>query len=100
MTVTEIIAIGTEIITLCGVVVPVYRMIKKMMGTIKLITDGTRCQLRSDMLKTYYANKPTKTIREYELENFIKIYNAYKALGGNSFIDKVYEEVMEWDVVK
>lgn len=107
MTVTEIIAIGTEIVTLIGVVVPVFRMIKTVYKTVKiqadrieLINDGIRCQLRTEMMNTYYANKANEQIREYELENFIKCYNAYKALGGNSFIDKIYEEVLGWEVTR
>ena len=32
-------------------------------------------------------------------ENFVKLYNAYKALGGNSFIDKIYEEIKTWEVI-
>lgn len=27
------------------------------------------------------------------------LYEAYKALKGNSFIDKIYSEVKEWEVV-
>ena len=38
-------------------------------------------------------------IRQYELENFIHLYKAYKALRGNSFVDKIYKEVMTWKVV-
>ena len=60
---------------------------------------GMRCQLRSDMLRIYYANKDAGVIRQYELENFIYLYKAYKALRGNSFIDKIYKEVMTWKVV-
>ena len=37
-------------------------------------------------------------IFEDEYENFIYLYEAYKALKGNSFIDKIYAEVKEWDV--
>lgn len=66
---------------------------------IKNLANGMRCQLRSDMLHIYYANKDTKKIRQYELENFVYLYKAYKALKGNSFIDKIYEEVMKWEVV-
>lgn len=60
---------------------------------------GMRCQLRSDMLHIYYSNKDKEEIRQYELENFIYLYKAYKALRGNSFIDKIYKEVMTWKVV-
>lgn len=63
------------------------------------IRNGTRCQLRSEMLRTYYHNVDTKKIRQYELENFIALYEAYKALKGNSFIDKIKSEVMEWEVI-
>lgn len=92
MSVAEIIAISTEIITLIGVVIPVYRSIKKLIS-------GQKCQLRSEMLKCYYKHREEKQIRQYELENFIKLYEAYKTLGGNSFIDRVYQEVLTWEVI-
>lgn len=63
------------------------------------LINGMKCQLRSDMLHIYYANKDKEEIRQYELENFIYLYKAYKALRGNSFIDKIYKEVMTWEVV-
>jgi hypothetical protein len=63
------------------------------------LIKGMRCQLRSDMLHIYYANKDEKKIRQYELENFVYLYKAYKALKGNSFIDKIYTEVMSWEVI-
>lgn len=63
------------------------------------IKSGQRCSLRSDMLHTYYKNKDAKKIRQYELENFFLLYKAYKALGGNSFIDKIYQEVQTWEVI-
>lgn len=63
------------------------------------IIDSERCQLRHIMLRTYYTNKDTKRIRQYEFENFVKAYKAYKALNGNSFIDKVYAEVIKWEVI-
>lgn len=63
------------------------------------LINGMRCQLRSDMLHIYYQYKDSKEIRQYELENFVYLYKAYKALWGNSFIDKIYKEVMSWEVV-
>ena len=66
---------------------------------IFLIIQGIKCLLRSEMLRTYYHNKDSGQIRQFELENFIALYKAYKALKGNSFIDKIYKEVMSWKVV-
>lgn len=62
------------------------------------VKDGHRCLLRGEMLRTYYKHHSENRIRQYELENFIFSYKAYKALGGNSFIDKIYQEVQTWEV--
>lgn len=66
---------------------------------IFLIIQGIKCLLRTEMLRTYYHNKDREKIRQFELENFIALYKAYKALKGNSFIDKIYKEVMSWEVL-
>ena len=62
------------------------------------ILNGLKCLLRSEMLRIYYHHKDSENLRQYELENFVFLYKAYKALKGNSFIDKIYKEVMEWEV--
>ena len=64
------------------------------------LLNGMKCQLRSDMLHIYYQYKDVKKIRQYEFENFVYLYKAYKALRGNSFIDKIYKEVMTWEVLE
>lgn len=81
-----------ELTVLLGVIIPVIVSIRK-------IANGTRCQLRSEMLRIYYHNREKGIIRQYEYENFIMLYEAYKALKGNSFIDKIFKEVQEWDIV-
>lgn len=60
--------------------------------------DGQKCLLRSDMLRMYYRHRDARAIRQYEYENFEYEYNAYKALGGNSFIDKIHAEVKTWKI--
>ena len=88
---TIILLIG-EIATLIGAISPFIVWVRK-------ITDAQKCQLRSDMLRIYYNNKETKQIRQYEYENFVFLYEAYKALKGNSFIDKIYNEIKTWEIV-
>lgn len=73
-------------------------MMSPLLVAIFLVLQGIKCLLRSEMLRIYYDNKESKKIRQYELENFIFLYKAYKALRGNSFIDKIYKEVMSWEV--
>lgn len=87
-----IVTFITELGVLIGVIVPVIVAIKK-------ITAGQKCQLRSEMLQIYYHNKDAKKIHQYEKENFVLLYEAYKALKGNSFIDTIYIEVMKWETV-
>lgn len=89
---TFIVTLIGEISVLLGVIIPVIVWIKK-------IANGQKCQLRSDMLAIYYHNKDDKKIRQYEYENFVYLYEAYKALKGNSFIDKIYKEVQSWEIV-
>lgn len=74
-------------------------VILKILHTINCVMEGLRCQLRTEMLRTYYRHKDDNKIRQYEMENFEHNYAAYTALGGNSFIRKVCEEVRSWEVV-
>lgn len=92
MNISAIATLITEIGILLGVIIPVIVWIIK-------IKDGQRCMLRSEMLRTYYHNKDEDKIRQYEYENFVMLYKSYKALGGNSFIDKIYSEVKTWEVI-
>ena len=62
------------------------------------IVSGVKCLLRADMLRIYYKRHDANTIRQHERENFESEYKAYKALGGNSFIDDIYQEVKKWEV--
>lgn len=80
---------------ICLLVTPLRN---KVMG-LEDIREGQRCLLRSDMLHVYYKHHEENSIRQYEYENFIALYEAYKALGGNSFIDKIYKEVQTWEVL-
>ena len=51
------------------------------------LSEGIGCQLREGAVSLY------------EFQNFVYEYNAYKALGGNSFIDKIYSDVKTWKVI-
>ena len=92
MNLTLISTLIIEIGVLLSVIIPVILFIVKL-------TNGMKCQLRSEMLRIYYHNKDVKKIRQYEYENFVYLYESYKALNGNSFIDKIYKELQTWDIV-
>jgi hypothetical protein len=90
--ITTLATLVAEISVLFGVVIPIIVSIRK-------ISNGTRCQLRSEMLRIYYNNREAEKIRQYEYENFVYLYEAYKALRGNSFIDKIHREVESWEII-
>ena len=81
-----------EVGIILGAIIPITIAIRK-------IANGEKCQLRSDMLHIYYHNREVKEIRQYEFENFVFLYEAYKALKGNSFIDRIYAEVKTWEII-
>ena len=88
----EILKLITEAAALLGVIISFILTVSKIMA-------GQRCLLRSEMLRIYYHNKDKGEIRQYEYENFVLLYEAYKKLRGNSFIDKIYEEVKKWKII-
>ena len=92
MSATEIIALIGEIVALLGVLTGCLISITKVM-------NGTKCLLRSEMLRIYYRYQPRGEIRQYEYQNFVYLYEAYKKLNGNSFIDKVYEEIKKLNII-
>lgn len=92
MNLTTWVTLIGELSVLIGVITPVIVLIIRIM-------NGQKCQLRSEMLQIYYHNRDAKTIRQYEYENFVLLYEAYKALKGNSFIDKIYADVKTWQII-
>ena len=98
----EIVAAITQIATMitgvAAVLALLIKPIRLRLFGIADIRDGQKCLLRSDMLRMYYRHCESRTIRQYEFENFEYEYKAYKALGGNSFIDKIHAEVKTWKI--
>lgn len=90
--ISALAAFITEIGILLGVVIGVIVFVRKL-------ADGIRCLLRSKMLEIYYRNEKAETIRQFEKENFIHLYDAYKALKGNSFVDDINKVVRKWKVI-
>ena len=91
-----------QVLQLAGVITGIAAAAAVVWGVlrrVKKISDGAKCQLRSDMLRTYYHHADEKQLRQYEMENFMLCYQAYRAMGGNSFIEQVYREVKDWKVV-
>lgn len=69
-----------------------------IMGT-EAIKEGQRCLLRAEIVRMYYRHKEDRALREFEFKLLEQCYKAYKILKGNSFIDHIYQEMMEWEII-
>lgn len=56
--------------------------------------------MRYNMNKIYYKYRPYKKILSADKKAFIKIYNDYKSMDGNTWIDALYSELKDWPIVE
>lgn len=92
-----LVADVTAALTLLSMLIPPVR--RRVLGQ-KAIEDGQKSLLRQEIVKLYYRNLSEKTLRQYEYESLCACYNAYIALGGNSFVKRVYEEMCTWKIIR
>ena len=71
---------------------------ERIMGT-EAVREGQRCLLRAEIVRLYYRHRDEKNLREYEYRLLEQCYKAYKVLRGNSFIDHIYAEMQEWEII-
>ena len=90
---------GKDICQIATCAALLIRPIRERILGIGAIREGQRCLLRSEITKLYYRRHDEKTLREFEFKNMQQCYEAYKALGGNSFIDHLHAEMAEWEIV-
>lgn len=101
ITFAQIAEISGFITAIAAAIAMFVKPVRAKLFGLNEMKEGQRCLLRSAMLSIYYRGKDhDNKLRQYEFENFCLLYNAYKAEGGNSFIDKVNHEVQEMEVVK
>lgn len=62
--------------------------------------ETDRCLLRNSITTIYFKYCKESEMPEYEYENLERLYNQYKNLGGNSFVDKIWNEVQKWKVYR
>lgn len=94
-----IVAVVDGILVVAGAIAIIVKPIRTKIFKDKEQRDGVMCLLRSHMLSIYYHCRGTGEIRQYEYEDFIACHKAYKAMGGNSFIDHIKEEIDEYKVI-
>lgn len=66
---------------------------------LEALKEGLRSLLRAEIVRLYYRHNEDKHLKEYEYKNLTSCYAAYKALDGNSFIEHIYAEMQEWEII-
>jgi hypothetical protein len=61
--------------------------------------ETDRCLLRDRITTIYYDHYHEKKMKIYEFDNVNLLYEHYKELKGNSFADKIWKEMQEWQIV-
>jgi hypothetical protein len=82
-------------------IVGVITYLRRIWKSVKAEKDGVLCLLRSNIRTIYYhhCDEETPTIREYERQDLDDLYAGYHTLGGNHFVDDLYEKMRGWKVV-
>lgn len=99
--ISMILQICSLITSLAAAIAILVKPIRAQLFGTRSIENGQKCMLRAEMLSIYYEGKDAgDKVRQYKYENFVLMYAAYKALGGNSFIDKVKTDVDKMEVIQ
>ena len=94
----QVLGLITSFATAAAIIINPIR--EKLFDT-KTTKEGQRCMLRAEMLSIYYRGQDAGgKLRQYDYQNFVLLYAAYKALDGNSFIDTINEKVKNMEVIQ
>ena len=55
--------------------------------------EALKCLLRSNITSKYYVYSEMKQIPYYEKENIDRMFEQYKNMGGNSYVDTIVREI-------
>ena len=55
--------------------------------------EALKCLLRSNITSKYYVYNEMGSIPVYEKENIDYMFEQYKAMGGNSYIERIVKEI-------
>ena len=68
-------------------------------ATLEALKISAKDVLREKIMAIYHKNKCNRAMTEYEREALTQYHKDYKALEGNSYIDKRYSRMDKWQVI-
>lgn len=73
--------------------------VSKNEADLEALKISARDVLREKIMAIYHKNKADRAMSEYEREALDQYYRDYKALNGNSYIDKRMKRMEKWPVI-
>lgn len=67
---------------------------------INNLNQGSRDVLRQKIMAIYNRHKGDRTLTFDERDDLDALYTDYKAIGGNSYIDRRYSRMIKWKVLE
>lgn len=74
--------------------------LQDLQKSMNLLNISQLDMLRYSMNRIYYKYRPYKKILAADKKAFMKFYTDYKEMHGNTWIDALYTELIEWPVVE
>lgn len=75
------------------------KSIDKIQEDMQALADSAKDVLREKIMALYHKNKKSRKMEEHEKEALDQYYKDYKAIKGNSYIDKYYGRMKSWTVI-
>jgi hypothetical protein len=98
LTLKDIASIALMVTQIATCAVLLIKPLREWVMGVEDVREGQRCLLRSQIVRIYYHNLDNQTLKQYEYELLVACYKAYKRLGGNSFIEHIYDEMQTWTI--
>lgn len=73
--------------------------VDSIQADMEALAESAKDVLREKIMAIYHKNKRARQMEEHEKEALAQYYKDYKAIGGNSYIDKYYTRMKTWDVI-
>lgn len=70
---------------------------KNLEDHFRELKDNDLTILRNSITHIYYKFKEQKRIPIYEKENWLKMYERYQKLGGNSYVAEITKIMLTWE---
>ena len=83
-----------------GLVLDQQHNFDKIQKSVDLLNISQMDLMRYNMNRLYYKYRAFKKILDCDKKAFIKLYSDYHDMGGNTWIDSLYKEVMHWEIVE